>query len=116
MRFRLFIFILFIALKSFATHNRAGYISYTYLGGNTYKFRIYTYTNPSSYPADRCEETLIFTNILSGHNIYLNCTRVNSNPTDLISQQLANCAAPNNPIGAGQGEGLMLVNPYPPGS
>ena len=110
MRFRLFIFILFIALQSFATHNRAGYISYSCIGGTTYKFRIYTYTNPSSYPADRCEETLIFTNINSNQNIYLNCTRVNNNPVDLVSlpSPLANCPPSSN----GQGEGLLLVNPY----
>jgi|GEM_PF-133068 len=118
MRFRLFIFILFIALKSFATHNRAGYISYTYLGGNTYKFRIYTYTNPFSQPADRCEETLMFTNILSNQNIYVNCTRVNSNSTgDLqsLNPPLANCPSSSYNV-SGQGEGLILVYPYPPGS
>lgn len=113
MRFRLFIFILFIAFKSFATHNRAGYISYSCVGGFTYKFRIYTYTNPTSYPADRCDETLIFTNILTGHNVEITCTRVNNNPTELVlnSPQLANC--PTMPIFPGQGEGLILVNPYP---
>ncbi|MFI5141301.1 MAG: gliding motility-associated C-terminal domain-containing protein [Bacteroidia bacterium] len=115
MRFRLFVFILFIAIKGFATHNRAGYISYTWIGGNTYKFRIYTYTNPTSYLADRCEETLMFTNILSGHNIYVNCPRVNSNPTDLINSfpQLANCTSASPGSSTGQGEGLILVNPFP---
>jgi gliding motility-associated-like protein len=117
MRFRLVIFILFIALKGFATHNRAGYISYTHLGGNKYRFRIYTYTNPVSSPADKCSETLVFTNInQGGPNIYLDCPRVNSNPGELqtLIPPLAGC--PQNYNGTGQGEGLILVNPYPAGS
>jgi hypothetical protein len=113
MRFKLFVFILFIALKSFATHNRAGYISYTYLGNNKYKFRIYTYTNPMSVGADKCSETLVFTNIhQNGTNIYLECPRVNSNPTEL-QPSLAGC--PSIPNG-GQGEGLILVYPFPVGN
>ncbi|HXD93341.1 MAG TPA: gliding motility-associated C-terminal domain-containing protein [Bacteroidia bacterium] len=70
-----------------------------------------------SQPADRCDETLIFTNILSGQNVEITCTRVNSNPTDLVNLNppLANCtSAPGS--GTGQGEGLILVNPYPYGS
>jgi gliding motility-associated-like protein len=112
MRFRLFVFILFIAFKSFATHNRAGYISYTWAGGYTYTFRIYTYTNPLSVGADRCEETLMFTNINgTGQNVNINCERVNNNSAgDLIGQSLANC--PQNPTFPGQGEGLLLVAPY----
>jgi gliding motility-associated-like protein len=112
MRFRLLILILFVAATSFATHNRAGYISYTRVGttGYTYNFKIYTYTNPSSYPADRCDETLIFTNILSGKNIYVSCPRINNNPYDLLGPQLANC--PQSPAFPGQGEGEILVSPY----
>jgi gliding motility-associated-like protein len=112
MRFKLFVLILFIAAKSFATHNRAGYISYTWLHDQTYKFRIYTYTNPTSVGADRCEETLIFTNILSNNNIYVTCYRVNNNSYELNNNivQLANC--PQNPAFPGQGEGEILVSPY----
>src|SRR6185312_6480875 len=115
MRFRLFIFAIFIALKGFATHNRAGYISYTYMGGNTYKFRIYTYTNHTSAPADRCEETLIFTNILLNQNVYVDCIRVNSNPTDLLNTTPPLAICPSFPTFPGQGEGLILVQPYPSG-
>ena len=110
MRFRLFVLILFIAAKSFATHNRAGYISYTWLHDQTYRFRIYTYTNPTSVAADRCEETLIFTNIYSNQNVYVTCPRINSNPYDLLGQQLASCPQ-NGALGQGQGE--ILVSPYP---
>jgi gliding motility-associated-like protein len=113
MRFKLFILVLFVAAKSFATHNRAGYISYTWLHDQTYKFRIYTYTNPTSVGADRCEETLIFTNILSNQNVYVTCYRVNNNSYDLLNvfpNPLANC--PSSPAFPGQGEGEILVAPY----
>jgi gliding motility-associated-like protein len=51
--------LLFIALVSgivsaYATHNIAGEITYTCVGGSTYEVTITTYTNSSS-PADRCE-------------------------------------------------------------
>ena len=36
----------------FATHNRAGEITYWHVGGNTYEFVVYTYTKTSA-PADR---------------------------------------------------------------
>ena len=41
-----------IALRSFATHNRAGEITYTHVEGLTYEILITTYTK-SSAPADR---------------------------------------------------------------
>ena len=41
----------------FATHNKAGEITYEHISGNTYKVRIFTYTNtrqtPQSQPPDR---------------------------------------------------------------
>ena len=41
----------------FATHNKAGEITYVHISGNTYKVRIYTYSNikqtPQSQPPDR---------------------------------------------------------------
>jgi gliding motility-associated-like protein len=54
--FRVFIYCLAALLPSlaFATHNRAGEITYTYLGNLTYEFTITTYTDPNS-PADRNE-------------------------------------------------------------
>lgn len=42
----------FLPVKSWATHNRAGEITYEWLGGLTFRFTITTYTNPTS-PADR---------------------------------------------------------------
>src|SRR5665213_361345 len=113
MRFRLFVLVLFVAAKSFATHNRAGYISYTCVKNpngsysRTYDFKIYTYTNPSSYNADRCEETLIFTNITgNGSNITVNCNRINDANVipSLGSQGLAN--------GEPCPQGIMLVYPF----
>lgn len=43
----------FLSLSSYATHNRAGEITYRWLGGNTYEVTITTYTK-NSVPADRC--------------------------------------------------------------
>ncbi|MBQ1780268.1 MAG: hypothetical protein II001_02415, partial [Bacteroidales bacterium] len=52
----LLIFIMLLTLTStaFATHQRAGEISYTYISGLTYEFTITTYTYTPS-PADRPE-------------------------------------------------------------
>jgi gliding motility-associated-like protein len=49
-----FIFFSLLSVASFATHERAGEITYQWLGGLTYKFTITTYTKGSSNPADRC--------------------------------------------------------------
>lgn len=45
---------------SFATHNRAGEITYRCLGGYTYEILVTTYTKTSSSAADRCEVTVYF--------------------------------------------------------
>lgn len=54
-----FIFLCFLLLSwsSFATHNRAGEITYEYKGGYTYEVTVITYTKTSSQ-IDRCELTL----------------------------------------------------------
>lgn len=56
MSFRLLVLAIFLlyANVSFATHQRAGEISYTYVSGLTYEFTITTYTYTPS-PADRPE-------------------------------------------------------------
>ncbi|MFL5754394.1 MAG: gliding motility-associated C-terminal domain-containing protein [Bacteroidia bacterium] len=61
-----------------ATHNRSGEITYSYLGGNTYKIRITTYTNngSGSLQADRCWQTVYIDNLLD--SIFL--PRVNGSP------------------------------------
>ena len=48
----LYILFLFISIKTFATHNRAGEITYVHITGSQYKITITTYTKDSS-PADR---------------------------------------------------------------
>ncbi|RMG83636.1 MAG: hypothetical protein D6707_00625, partial [Bacteroidetes bacterium] len=45
----------FLALSTFATHNRAGEITYVHISGLTYKIIVTTYTDPASIGADRCE-------------------------------------------------------------
>ena len=54
-KYLLFLFLLLISLSQvFATHNRAGEITYKHLYGNTYKITLLTYTYSPS-PADRPE-------------------------------------------------------------
>lgn len=57
MKKRLLLFLLFVAFTAHATHNRAGEITYTWLGGLTYEVTITTYAK-LSVDADRCELTL----------------------------------------------------------
>ncbi len=114
MRCKLFLLAFFIALSGFATHNRAGYISYKRIGttGYVYQFTIYTYTNPQSVGADRCYETLIFTNLGSGTADTVTCPRTNYTPGGNLQPTLANCGAEDGSI---PGDGLMLIYPYTPG-
>lgn len=56
----LFSILLFAAANSFATHNRAGEITYCYISGYTYKITVTTYTKASSTAADRCRLTVYF--------------------------------------------------------
>jgi len=55
--FFIFFFNIFLVSAAFATHMRAGYITYTWVSGLTYKFTITTYTNTLS-PADRPQYTI----------------------------------------------------------
>ncbi len=50
--FTLIILFSLVASAAFATHNRAGEITYRHVSGNTYQFIVYTYTKTSSL-ADR---------------------------------------------------------------
>ena len=117
MRFRLFILVLFLSYQGFATHNRAGYISYV-SSGTSYTFTIYTYTNPSSYEADRCFENLLFTNITPGKPaIVVPCYRTNTTPgVDLsgayIQQMYGTPLCNTTCAPAGTPQGKMLVYPY----
>lgn len=47
-------------LLTFATHNRAGEITYKHLGNNRYEITVTTYTKAESIDADRCELTVFF--------------------------------------------------------
>lgn len=60
MRKFIILFFLFALTDAFATHNRAGEITYEHISGYTYKIRITTYTRESSVQADRCELPLYF--------------------------------------------------------
>jgi len=50
----------FFSLAAFATHERAGEITYRHIGGNTYEISVTTYTKGSSVQADRCTITINF--------------------------------------------------------
>ncbi len=58
----LFIVLLISFSKIFATHNRAGEITYQHISGKTYKIIVTTYTNtdPNTTQADRCELVVYF--------------------------------------------------------
>ena len=118
MSLRLFVFIFLLSLDCIASHNRAGYISYTRVGntGYTYHFKIYTYTNPVMTGPDNCVETLIFTNIGApgSTNYTLTCQRTNSDPIDLsvLNPPLAtsSCGSFGGSI---PGQGHILIYPFP---
>ncbi len=52
--------ILCITCSAFATHNRAGEITYRWISGYTYEFTVTTYTNTYATTADRCELVVYF--------------------------------------------------------
>jgi gliding motility-associated-like protein len=117
MRFGLFILVLFISLTSFATHNRAGYISYVH-SGSSYTFTIYMYTNPASYQADQCYQNLL---IVGQTNTVVTCTRTNStlvssNYIDLTNTAVTSYSSPLagtcGTAGSIPGQGDMLIYPY----
>lgn len=54
-----FVHLIFIS-KIYATHNRAGEITYRQISGLTYEFTITTYTKESSVDADRSELTIFW--------------------------------------------------------
>ena len=56
----LFTLLCAIRIISYATHNRAGEITYKHLSGYTYKITVTTYTKESSKPADKCSLTIHF--------------------------------------------------------
>ena len=69
----LIIIILFLGNSiAYATHNRAGEITYEHLSGFTYKITVTTYTQQSSTDADRCELTINF-----GDDAFADVQRVN---------------------------------------
>lgn len=49
-----------VSISSFATHNRAGEITYKWISGYTYEITVTTYTNTNNTNADRCELTVVF--------------------------------------------------------
>jgi gliding motility-associated-like protein len=60
-KFLLAIVILIIGLSdTFATHNRAGEITYKWISGYSYEITVTTYTNTYATTADRCEITVYF--------------------------------------------------------
>lgn len=54
----LFLSFCLLSLSGWATHNRAGEITYRWISGTTYEARITTYTRSCALCADRCELTI----------------------------------------------------------
>lgn len=63
-KFLLYILLLFISSYLFATHNRAGEITYTHVSGNTYKITLITYT----YTPSAANETRDYLTMQWGDN------------------------------------------------
>ena len=59
LRILLTVLFLCVTAAAFATHNRAGEICYTHVGGLTFEFTVITYTDPDSQ-ADRDSLTVVF--------------------------------------------------------
>jgi gliding motility-associated-like protein len=59
-RLLLFLFIFSGTFSAFATHNRAGEITYRHLTGFEYEITVTTYTNTFATTADRCEVMVYF--------------------------------------------------------
>ena len=61
LNFKIILLVLVLACSklAYATHNRAGEITYTWISGYTYQVTLTTYTRASS-PADRCQLTIYF--------------------------------------------------------
>lgn len=89
-KFLLLLFVLIIGFaNSYATHNRAGEITYQHISGFTYKIIVTTYSKESSTTADRCELDINF-----GDGDSATVSRVNG-PT-------------GSPCNAGVGNGVSL--------
>tara|TARA_R110002050_G_scaffold195593_1_gene330430 strand:- start:20322 stop:23042 length:2721 start_codon:yes stop_codon:yes gene_type:complete len=88
-RFLLAIFILFAALPNevFATHNRAGEITYEYVSGFTYRITITTYTDASSVTADRCE----LDKVSFGDGVTATVPRINGTGCGATNQGCQHC-------------------------
>lgn len=56
----IFLVLFSFSFTGFATHNRAGEITYKHISGFTYEITVTTYTNELSVAADRCELTVVF--------------------------------------------------------
>lgn len=56
----LILFLGLVSIKSYATHNRAGEITYEHISGFTYRVTVTTYTDLQSFTADRCELEVFF--------------------------------------------------------
>ena len=76
--FYTFLFVVFLSVSSFATHERAGEITYKHLSGLTYEVTIVTYTYSPS-PADRPELEILWgdgTSSVLPRNNYTDLTAV----------------------------------------
>ncbi len=82
----LFFFLGLASIKSFATHNRAGEISYEHVSGFTYRITVTTYTDLQSFTADRCELEVFFGD---GSSTFL--PRVNGSPCTGNFPQCLHC-------------------------
>ncbi len=82
----------------FATHNRAGEITYNHISGMTYGITVTTYTNTYNTSADRCELTVIF---------WSGTTFIDSIIVPRVNGLSSACTYPDH-------DGMMLTQPQYP--
>ncbi len=80
-----------LSRPGYATHNRAGYISYTWVSGYTYNFSITTYTNILTSTVDNCQLELYF-----GDGDSAVASRVNGPYVDTLCAPVATQGVPLN--------------------
>ena len=91
----------------FATHNRAGEITYNYLGGGLYEITVTTYTKISSCSADRCEIVVDF-----GDGVIDTVPRSNGLQCPIINSPFGGCEPACGACGEPEGNKDIKKNEY----
>jgi gliding motility-associated-like protein len=91
------VFILVLYTRTYATHERAGEITYKHISGNTYEITVTTYTKESSAGADRCQLDVYITDQKSGIGDTLTFYRNNGSTVNIDNN--STCPYYGEPLG-----------------